>query len=1194
MNTPSSSPRGSVLKKTLIGVGAVLGLLVVAVIVAVVTLDPLAMVQKKKDELLQQVSTKIGRQLTTGDVTARFGTSLGATVVDVKLAGPAGADGVASKDQVFVQQLDIKFSLLRAVFSLGKDLYVERFVVDGLVLRAARDADGRWNFQDILDTLAAEPKADEPVDDGNSILDDVRIASMLVRNARVELNDAVVGRPLAVDALNLEISDVEIGKPLVLAVTANLVDAAKQSPIDLGITLAKLPKGLKFDPVPDVSIRAALTDVDLAPWGQMLPVDSPGPVAGTLRTNLTASLKQDLAVIDVAGTISARGLVLRDALGATATKAVRAAAVKGTPLDLDVDVDAHVDEKATIVRRLKATGSGALVDASLTLEGDGIAGLKQAAVSAKIDNLATFLTALPPSLRGLPEEVTIDGPVAAVLTKNGADLTGSLDLDGARVRYVSTGDDGVTSPVFDKAAGKALHASVVGKDAGKSLDISEFSLVLDIVKLAGTIKIPLDDDEPFSADVHSGAVSLSSLQAMVPPFREAIGRGQKVAGTLQVDVVAGAEGRRQHADAAIVFKDLDVNLASVLVKGAGELKIKATPGGDDVSIIAGANFDGLQVKALGADGTATLDKPVGLPLRFDLDVVKKTTSAAVNAVKLVIGKSSVTGKGTVDDIGGKNERVAVDFGSVDVAFNDLRQTVPGASILPAGGHMRGMVSLRGGLSAERLGVDVKNLDIAFGSSAIKGTVGVENLGAPRLDVDLPTVNLAFSDLHGFAEALKDLPSDGRYDGSVKVKGDSGKMSTMALEAKITKLIVAKSDLAGEISVKNLDKPQFALTTTSSLLDVDALIAAFGGDDDGDEKKKSENPHGLGKAARDMIAGVSGKATMSATKAIVKDMKMSDFKGVLVMNKGIATFETLTFGFYGGTVSASGTTLGLPSEKTTWDIKLEGDNVDFGDFLSDQSKLGKLFKGTVSPKVGITGKGLAFGDFVVSADGPAAMAFKEFVIGGFDVLGPLNEAIKSATAGKTGGFNAQNAKGGAGRGLVLNDFVALTEFIGGKLKLQKPIEASTPLGKMKITGASGLDSTIDFDSVLDLSPATVSAMTGGKIKPKNDIPLPFKIGGTWDAPRISGFDVGALVKAIFGEQISAIVDKGKDAIEDALQGEKDKAKDAARAEADKVKDKAREEAARVKKKAKEKAKAEADRAKDKAKDALGGLLGGKKK
>ena len=113
------------------------------------------------------------------------------------------------------------------------------------------------------------------------------------------------------------------------------------------------------------------------------------------------------------------------------------------------------------------------------------------------------------------------------------------------------------------------------------------------------------------------------------------------------------------------------------------------------------------------------------------------------------------------------------------------------------------------------------------------------------------------------------------------------------------------------------------------------------------------------------------------------------------------------------------------------------------------------------------------------------------------------------------------------------------------------------------------------------------MTGGKIKPKNDIPLPFKIGGTWDAPRISGFDVGALVKAIFGEQISAIVDKGKDAIEDALQGEKDKAKDAARAEADKVKDKAREEAARVKKKAKEKAKAEADRAKDKAKDALGG-------
>ncbi|HEY1101310.1 MAG TPA: AsmA family protein, partial [Myxococcota bacterium] len=975
------------------------------------------------------------------------------------------------------------------------------------------------------------------------------------------------------------------------------VDGGKQSPVDIGVTLATLPKGLKFDPLPDLDVRAALTDVDLAPWGGMLPVDSPAPVGGILRANVTAALKQDMAVVDVAGTINARGLVLRDAIGGTATKADRAAAPKGTPLDLDVDLDAHMNDKTVLLRRLTAKGTGADVTASLKLEGSGIAGLKEAAVDAKVADLGKFLTALPPSLRGLPETVLIDGPVAAVLSKNGADLKGNLNLDGARVRYTSEG-----STSFDKSAGKALHLDVTGKDAGKSLDISELALVLDTVKLGGTVSVPLADDEPLAANIHSGAVSLASLQGMVPPFREAIGKGNSVAGTLSIDVTASADGKRQLADAAVAFKGLDVNLASVIVKGNGDLKLKAAPGGSDVSIVAVADFDGLQVKAVGDDGNATLDKPAGQPLRLDVDVVKKTSSATVNAVKLVIGRSSITGKGSVDDIGGKNERVAVDFGTVDIAFNDVRTAVPGAAVLPAGGRVRGAVSLRGGLSAEKLGVDIKGLDVAFGSSSVKGTIGVDNLSAPKLEVDLPTVNLAFNDLKGFAEALKDLPGDGRYEGSVKVKGDTAKLSTMDLEAKITKLVAAKSDLAGSITVKNLDKPQFLLETKSNMLDVDALTAAFGGSDSDDEatKKptKDENPHGLGKAARDMLAGVNGKATMTATKAVVKDMKMSNFVGNLVMKNGVATFETLTFGFYGGTVTASGTSLGLPQEKTGWDIRLEGDNVDFGAFLSDQTKLGKLFKGTVSPKVGIKGKGLAFSDFVVSADGPAAMSFKEFVIGGIDLLGPLNDAIKKATAGKASSFNAQNAKGSQTRGLVLNDFTALTEFVGGKLKLQKPVEAKTPFGPMKITGASGLDSTIDFDSILSLTPATISTMTGGKLKVKNDVPVPFKIGGTWDAPRITGFDVGALVKALLGEQVAAIVDKGKDAVEDALKAEKDKAKDKADEQADKAKARAKEEADKAKAKAKEEAdkakKKAAEQAKKEAEKALGGLLGGKKK
>ena len=1178
-------------KKVLIGVGGVFGVLVAIVVVMFLTLDPRAMIQKKKDELLAQASTKIGRPLTTGDVTAKLGASLSATVVDVKLGGLQDNSGTAGPDQIVVQQVSIEFSLLRALFSFGKDLYVERFVVDGLVVRAARDADGRWNFQDVLDKLAAEPSVESAPDDDRSILDHLRIASMVVRNGRVELNDAILGRPLVVDALNVNTSDVEIGKPLSLDVKANLVDGGRSSPVDVTATLATLPKGLSFDPVPDVSVRAAATNVDLGPWGGLLPVDSPAPVAGVLSANITTTLKQDLAIIDAAGTVIARGLVLRDALGAAATKAERATAPKGTPLDLDVELDAHMDDKTVLIRKLTAKGTGAAVDATLNMEGSGIAGIKQAAVKAKVDDLGKFLTALPPSLRGLPDAVIIDGPVAANLDKSGAELKAGLDLDGARVRYL--GDDGA---VFDKAAGKALHLALSGKDSGKSLDISDFALVVDSVKLGGKITVPLDDAVPLTADVHSGAVSLASLQGLIPPFRDALSRGDKVEGTLQIDLGATARGKSQLADIAVVLKGLDVNLASIIVKGSGDLKVKAQPVGDDINIAAVADFDGLQVKSVGDDGTASLDKPAGLPLRLDIDVKKSATSAVVNAVKLVVGKSTMTGKGQVTDIGGKKENLAVDFGSVDLAFNDLRQTIPGASVLPAGGRMKGVVSMRGALSAAGLAVDVKSLDMAFGTSVVKGSIGVENLSTPKLDVDLTTVNLSFNDIRGLADALGDLPVGGRYEGTVKVTGDTDKMSTLALDAKITKLIAAKSDLAGELSVKNLDQPQFTLTTKSDLLDVDALTAAFGGGSDEPAdvpKKKSENPHGLGKATRDLLAGVNGKATLTAKRALVKGMKMSDFTGTLLMKNGVATFEKLEFGFYGGKVSASGTTLGLPAERTDYDIRLEGDNVDFGAFLRDQTKLGKLFKGTVSPKISIKGKGLAPGDFAITADGPAAMSFKELVIGGLDLLGPLNDAVKKATAGKpAGGFNSASAS--AGRGLVLSDFTALTEFVGGKLKLQKPVEANTPLGKIKIEGFSGLDSSLDFTSILSLTPATISKMTGGKVTPKNAVPLPFKIGGTWDAPRVSGFDVGALLKAILGEQVGAIVDKGKDAIKDAIQVEKDKVKDATKAETDKAKAKAKEEADKAKATAAKKAKEEADKAKKKATDALGGLLGGKKK
>jgi AsmA protein len=420
---------------------------------------------------------------------------------------------------------------------------------------------------------------------------------------------------------------------------------------------------------------------------------------------------------------------------------------------------------------------------------------------------------------------------------------------------------------------------------------------------------------------------------------------------------------------------------------------------------------------------------------------------------------------------------------------------------------------------------------------LKGTVTVDNLDTPRLDIDLPTVNLAFDDIRGLSASTADLPAGGRYEGSLKVKGDTGRLATMTIDATIKRLLAARSDLSGSLSVKNLDKPQFTMSMQSDLLDVDALRASFGGGDDDARTppKQNENPSGLGKSTRDMLAGVSGKATLKAKRAIVKGMTMTNFTGVLTMTRGVAKFETLDFGLYGGTVTASGTLLDLPSEKTKYDLRLSGTDIDFGAVVAAHTPIGRIFKGTVSPKLQVKGRGLAPGDFAISADGPASLSFKQLVIGGLDVLGPIGDAMK---AGKATGFNAAAAKRESG--LTLSNFTALTEFMGGRLRLQQPVEADTPLGRMRIEGTTGLDARLDLRSTLQLTPQTIATMTGGKVRVKDPVPVPMRIGGTWDKPQVSGVDVKALLAAVVGDAAKDVIDKGKDAARDAA---KDAAKDA---------------------------------------------------
>jgi hypothetical protein len=1173
-------------KKLLIVVAALLVLVIGAGVAAFFILDPKAMVAKKKDEVLANLSTKLGRQVTAGDVTASVGSQLKARIVNIQMAGPPVAEGAPAKPaQMQIGSVDMRFSLVRALFSFGQDLYVERFVVQGLTLRAARDAEGNWDFADIQRNLDAAP--DDPKDDkkpgDKSFLEDLRIASMQIINGRIELDDKMLGRPLAVAGLNIDTSDVVLGDPLDVSLKASLEDAQRKSPIDVKAHLAVLPKDLVFDPLPGVDVTAKLMDVDLAPWGGLIPADVPAPVQGTLRTDVKASVQDDAKNLSIDGTLNARGLVLRDALSAVATAAERKAAPKGSPLDADLTIAMNIDQSAPRydVTKLTLTGSGLDVKATIAAKGTSLADLEKADVQATAQDLNRLLSALPPSLRGLPEAVRIDGPLAARVIANGTEIDANVNLDNARVRYLDLLDPDASdedkaafvagAASFDKPVGKPLNVTVHGKKSSTALDIDKLALVVDTAKIGGTLSIPTADGEPLVADITSGAVELVSLQGLVPPFKEAIGKGQKVAGTVELKVKATKTGGAQQADAVVDLRSLDVNLASTVVRGGGNFTLKAAPAGDVVDLTVVANLDGLSIQKTGEGGNLVVNKPAGLPLRLDVAAKKTKAKADVSKLSLAIGKSTINGTGVVGGLDQKETTLAIDLGNVALAFDDLRAAVPGASKLPPGGRLTGAVKLGGGTSTDKLVVDAKGANITFGSSRIAGDVNIKNLSDPTLDVKLPTIDLAFDDVRNLSAGAGDLPAGGRFKGSLTMTGDTAKAATVKAHVKIESLTAQDSSMKGAVEIENLDKPKFTLGIQADMLNVDRLRGVNEDNEpiDKSPKKKRENPHGLSKETREMLANVSGKGTITANKAIVKGIPVQKFKGVLTMTKGVARFDTLEFDMYGGSVTANGSFIDLPAERTAYTLKLKGKDIDMGAAVADQTDLGRIFTGRVSPDIKVDGKGLAARDFAITADGPAELVFKSLAISTLDFLGPIGEAL-----GKSNKIpKALKIASPGNTGTALDGFKAATRFVGGRLKLEKPIETNSGIGKITWTGAAGLDAGLDLDAGLELSPATIAKMTGNKVKPKNAIPVPVKVGGTWDKPRITGVDVGKLateiVKALGGEALDDLKDKGtdaaKDAAKDALGDLTGKNKDKDKKKDDKKKKTAAEKAAEEAKK-----------------------------
>ena len=203
------------MKKALIAVATLAGLLIVAVLAA----PFLVPAEKIKAQAVEQVKAATGRDLIIdGKLSVSVFPSLAVRLGGVSLSNPPG---FKAKDLVRLDGVDIKVKLLPL---LSGDLEVDSFVLDHPVINLEVDAQGHadWEFAAPASPTpptkpAAKPpetKAAETKAGGAVPLTDLKLGDIRISGGKLVYADAKAGTSDTVDAIDLQLSLPGFGQPL--------------------------------------------------------------------------------------------------------------------------------------------------------------------------------------------------------------------------------------------------------------------------------------------------------------------------------------------------------------------------------------------------------------------------------------------------------------------------------------------------------------------------------------------------------------------------------------------------------------------------------------------------------------------------------------------------------------------------------------------------------------------------------------------------------------------------------------------------------------------------------------------------------------------------------------------------------------------------------------------------------------------
>lgn len=702
-----------------------------------------------------QAEAKLGRKVSTGEVSTTFLPTLSARVRDLQVGPNLEAPGEAPLAQVGSVAFEV--SLWDAIVSLGKKVTVDVVAVDGVQINVTRHADGSLSYEDVLQrfaTQAPEPvAAEEPKQDDESeplspevqaYLRGFSVGEIRLTGGVRFVDHATAGSPESrIDALRLTVSDVRLGSPARVQLEA-AVFAARPN-LRVSVKTGVVSEDLDLSKVADLTdLDAEIVDLDLA---KLSPYLSPMLPVRLAEANLSMALR--------APQLSASQPI--EAVGNLSLSPLRVTG--GARCDLSIALDGKADPTALSadVKTLNLSWGRARL---------GLSGaFRQLATSPTFANLKLTgqdldVTALKGCWPGLsafvPSELTAEGPASFDVQASGdvkqQSVRALLELRPVRVGWATA---------FEKPAGEPLALVVDGAFTSDSADLR--SMRFDVGELSVETKGTVMNFAAPKFDLALAAkpFRFDSVARLVPGTREQlVASGVTSAGSGAF--TGHLKGSQDALDANLTLKLSDVGLEVPGTKLAGDLNLAFTAAGNPA-----ADLDGrLTFDAGGATVVVegSVNKGAGVPALVDVKVARRGSRIDLLNADLKFSELAMSAKGGFD----------LDAGTTDVAVSlaplNLEKFAQVVTAIPPqmakGGVVKAGVNVAGNpndLTTMSVGLD--GLDVRLGRSDLRGSARVVDLEKPRVELALTSnlldVDQLFppSEATASAETTKEAPEE---------------------------------------------------------------------------------------------------------------------------------------------------------------------------------------------------------------------------------------------------------------------------------------------------------------------------------------------------------------------------------------------------------------------------------------------------